>query len=141
MKPWVRPARGTRREKEEEEEEEGEEEKEEEEEEGDEEGEAEEAEELERCKSLRNSFEDGSFSPFSWILASKSEEKRSKYVSRWASVASWGHLSRHEGAWGALWACGWLLGSQDEGSRGPKKEVSKIQGASENPKKHEKSPQ
>ena len=64
-----------------------------------------------------------------------------KYVSRWASVASWGHLSRHEGAWGALWACGWLLGSQDEGSRGPKKEVSKIQGASESPQKQEKSRQ
>ena len=81
---------------EEEEEEAEEEEGEEEEEEGEEE--EEEEEELQRCKSFRNSFEDGSFFPFSSILASKSKEKRLKYVSRWASVASWGHMSRHVGA-------------------------------------------
>ena len=56
-------------------------------------------------------------------------------------MASWGHLPRHEGAWGAAWGCWRLLGGQDGGVREPQKEVLKSQGATESPQRHYKSPQ
>ena len=75
------------------------------------------------------------------ISASKSPENISKYVSRWALVAAWGHLPRHEGAWGAVWVCWRLLGGQDGSSRGLNSNVLKIRIATWSPQKREMSPQ
>ena len=61
--------------------------------------------ELESRESLRKGLNDVSCFLFSSISFPKSQENRSKCVSRWALVASWGHLPRHEGAWGAVWGC------------------------------------
>ena len=78
---------------------------------------------------------------FSLISAPKSPEHNSKCVSRWALVASWGQLPRHEGARGAVRVCWRLLGGQNGSSRGPKSNVLKIRGASWSPRKREMNPQ
>ena len=71
--------------------------------------------ELESRESLRKGRNYVSCYFFPSISGPKSSENRSKCVSRWALVASWGHLPRHEGAWGAVWGCWRLLGGQGEG--------------------------
>ena len=72
---------------------------------------------------------------FSLISGPKSGENRSKYVSRLALVASWGHLPRYEGAWGAAWGCWRLLGGQDRGLKGAPKRSFENAGCHREPAK------
>ena len=96
---------------------------------------------LESRYSLRKGSHCVSCFLFLLISGPKSSDNRFKYVSRWALVAAWGHLPRHEGAWGAVWVCWRLLGGQDGSSRGPNLNVLKIRGATWSAQKREMNPQ